>query len=221
MSGMLSRFKKAKEFAYSDDSDVVQRGEKTRYVNHEGDFVLRVLKVRAGISENKQTSRYKKPYILVVCSVEKIHWQSDVEPQTDVAAAKGEEPLRAPPVHEGENVGIYLRLPRGADPETMTIAEQYQIVDVCNLFGAILGIEGNAVDLEQVDGLLEDDGKALVDFVFGCRYDKSVVQVKDHKGTPTGEENVYINERPYYVDAETFERAQPLTAEEYAELMAE
>lgn len=215
--GMFADYKKAKNHVYDlSNEDVNPNGqERGRYIDHEGDFVLAIRKVKHGISKNKGSKAYNKPFVIFDTEVTRISWQSETAPQTDIAIANGEPGKKTRPVKEGENVNIYFRLPAQTNPQLMGIAEQYQIADLTNAFGALLGVEGAAVDMDTVDTLAEDDGRALKGVEFGVVYTRSVVEQKDDNGDKTGEK-VYVNARFYPVDDDG-ERTEPLTVEQLSE----
>lgn len=217
---MFDKFKEAQKKIYDEEDDTVTRGgsnEKNGYIDRAGDFVLAIEKVKLGKVDNRGSKIDKHHFCAAEAKIEHVRWQKETKPITEERLAAGEKPVPAQPLQEGETKDIFIKLPRffHENPDDYTITELHMIGDLCDFAGAILGVESDAVDLEQFEALCEENGEQLKGFLFGAAHKEAHYDADEEKGKP---ERVYLNAEYYPVDEETLERTDPLTAEEVAEL---
>jgi len=216
---LFGKFKNAQKKIYDPEDDAVSRtkDDKNGYVEHECDLIVLVDKLRSGKIDNNGSKINKHHFAVCEMKIEKVKYQKDTKPITKDRVKNGEEPTPAQPLQEGQVKDYWITLPRffHEDPDDYTLKELHQIGDLCDLIGAIFGVESEAVDLSELDEITPNDGADIQGTPFGVKYVETHYDAKDDKPA-----RVYLNARPYPVDPETYERVAPMTAEEVAEAMS-
>lgn len=220
--GMFGKFQKTKEAIYDPANDKVSVGrtEKNGYVDREIDCIVEIVKAKAGRVDNPGSKINKHHYASFEIKLVEILHQSDVLPMHGDLVAEGKPLQKCQPLRVGEVRDEFIKLPRTfhEDPEEYTQQELYMIDDLSRFVGAMFGVQAEAVDLSELDELMEDDGALLKGRKLGYKKVKSESDADPEKGVLP---RAYLNTRVYPIDQETHEGIRAMTAEEAEAAAAE
>lgn len=217
--GIFGKFAETKKAIYDPNNDKVNVGrtEKNGYVDREIDCIVEIVKGKSGRVDNPGSRINKHHYASFELRIVEILHQSDSLPMHSDYIAEGKPLQKCQPLRVGEVKDEFIKLPRTfyADPEDYTQQELYMLDDLCRFVGAMFGVQPEAVDLEELDELMEDDAALLKGRKLGYKKVKSESDADPDKGTLA---RAYLNTRVYPIDQETHEPVKAMSAEEAAAL---
>lgn len=190
-------------------------GDEARFVNHGLDAIFEIRRIYSGICEKPKSYYENHPYHSYVMEVVQINSQDEYKPYHENDAKKEDfTPTPADQVEVGDTVKRWLALPRV--PDNMTDEEWDLLQADLQTWAAIFQVQTALVDMDQITGITEEDGKELEGRLIGVNFKPREYEYEDDQ---TGEEGygVTIDEHPYAVDQDTLEKVDLRGAYDVAE----